>query len=289
MHSADDPRSGSSPDDPQGSDGPTPARRRRAHRGPASPTRACRLFGACTTSDPDHEAWRHFLRRFERRIRCILRHMARRSGLDPDAEDLRDMAQDLYLGWLHRGRGFDGTSQGEFWHYVRSSARNVAVSRRRRREAEKRSAGAGDQERAERMGVAAGWVEYEGHRAPKEATCPETRLLARERRRRRLERLRRAIRSVAPGDARAHVALEWVLLEGRSSREVSRILARRGEEVCRDQIDRWVFRLRRRLAADGLRLPRRTPEPPGTWAPGTSTGDGRPPVTPATPYRRLGP
>lgn len=267
MHSAEDLRSGSFPDDPHGSEGPTPARRRRARRGPASPTRACRLFGACTSSDPDDEAWRRFLHRFETRIRCILRHMAERSGLAPDAEELRDMAQDLYLGWLRRGRGFDGTSQAEFWLYVRASARNLAVSRRRRLETEKRSAGAGDQERAERMGVAAAGAEYEGHRASHDTACPETRLLARERRRLRTRRLRRAIRSVAPLDARAHLALEWVLLEGRSSSEVSRLLALRGEEVCRDQIDRWVFRLRRRLQAQGLRLPRRTPEPAGTWAP----------------------
>ncbi len=203
----------------------------------ASDPHSYALFNRCLAARRSSD-WRRFIDLHETKIRKMLRLAARKSGVPLADPDLDEAVQELYCRLLAAQPGFHGRSEQEMWTYLSQAVRNLAVDRKRSLSSKKRLPNP-RRVRTSRLRSA--------------RLDPEQRLLEKERRRVFFQRCMEVVRC-----DRVVVelrALALALLEGWTSREIAHELEGR---VSEHQIDSLVHRLRRHLARDGIRLPRRT-------------------------------
>ncbi len=206
------------------------------------------LVARCATQR-DHRTWGEFLARYRAPLAAGLRRGLHRAGTRPGGDEVEDLLQEVYCRLLDKEARslarFRGCAEREVWSYLGRIAESVVLDRLRAEAAAKRG-------RARTVeppeGERDGFVE----RAADPGLSPEDALLAKERRRLFLSRCRRAVGPKSPGrDLRV---LELALVEGWSSRE---ICAGLGEGLRPSTVDSLVHRVKRRLAAQGVRIPRR--------------------------------
>lgn len=198
-------------------------------------------------------SWDRIARRHGPLLRSMAAEVLRAIGQRPDPCEVDDLVQEVFCRLLEAGGAFDPAAADPRRQraYLRRVTRSVAVDRRRAAAAEKRggrlrqvsvSAPPDDEGRAEE------WPPL-----PDPAPGPEQTLLSRERWRLFLRRCRRAAGcTVHPGREAQAVAL--ALVGGWTSRELA---AASRDGLSPATIDSMICRLRRRLAAGGLTLPRR--------------------------------
>ncbi len=162
-----------------------------------------------------------------------------RCGLPLLEPDLDEMVQELYCRLLAvRRKRFRGRAERELWGYLNRAIHSLVVDRKRALTTQKRA--------PDRRRLAV------GSPRPQRRLDPEEQLLGKERRKLFFQRcleIARCDRVVI--ELRA---LKMALLDGWTSHEVAHRL--KGGLDAR-QIDILVYRLRRHLAKDGIRLPRR--------------------------------
>lgn len=239
---------------------------------------ACEWLDRCLTARCE-ESWRSLLQRYGPRIRYLIHLTATDHGLHPSPSEVEELAQELYLYWLGRRSSFHGRTLSHFWGFVSSSVRHLVIDQVRRITAGKRSPACDpwqpavllDELEAGCSGLSAHQLALTLSTPGSQPTwprggSPESHLIARQ----ESELLRRQFaeqcRVVVDGE-RAVEVMAATLLDGHSSREVSRALGRSGRAVCESTIDSWVHRLRRHLEATGRGLPRRPREPESVWPP----------------------
>jgi len=193
----------------------------------------------------DGSVWNELLRRHGRRLERGVRRALRRAGAEAGADSVAEQLQEVYCRLLEAGGRvllrFRGRSDEELSAYLGRVAETVVVDRLRASRAAKRG---GDRVRAAAASELA--------RAAGADESPEERVLRRERHRLFLRRCRELVGGERPG--RSVRVLRLALLEGWSSSEISTAL---GGAVAPSSVDSLVYRVRRRLAAAGLALPRR--------------------------------
>lgn len=196
----------------------------------------------------DPRRWEEFLDRFANRLEAAVRRALRRRDLAnrPRRDEVEDLVQEIYCRLLQRGPDpvephaeCPGRSLGA---YLKRVADTVVIDHLRSRSTLKRGRGR----------VAEVPDPDLPERTADPGLSPEERLLRRERRRVFLESVGRAVGPKAP--RRDLLVLRLALLEGWSSREISR---RMGRSLTPNGIDSLVHRVRRRLRRHGIRLPRR--------------------------------
>jgi DNA-directed RNA polymerase specialized sigma24 family protein len=194
----------------------------------------------------DGRGWNELLRRHGGRIERAVRRALRRSGAEASADGVAELMQDVYCRLLEAGGRvllrFRGRSDEELSAYLGRVAERVVLDRVRAARAAKRG--------ADRVWPAAGGV-MAGAAGTGES--PEERLLRRERQRLFLRRCRELVGRERAG--RSVRVLRLALLEGWSSGEISAAL---GGALAPCSVDSLIYRVRRRLAAAGVVLPRRT-------------------------------
>ena len=211
---------------------------------------ACELFHRCVHRR-DGEEWREFLRRYQPRLRAAVRRAFLQRGLRLAEPDLEDLVQDLYCRLLAAGgKRFRGRTERELWGYLGQVAKNVVIDHQQAARARKRWPGIA----AAGIGPPAGErLDPVEHEALEAVACreasPEERLLVADYRRFVLARCRQVTRG-----ERAVKVLRLAFLEDWSSPEIARRL---GGGLTANKVDMLVYRLKRRLAKEGIRLPRR--------------------------------
>ena len=189
--------------------------------------------------------WSDLVRQHHPRLIGAVRRALYRHGLERGSDSAEDLAQEVWCRLLCRGDGtrrFRGSSEGEAALYLRRIVDSVVADAARAARAQKRCV---DRTLS---------LEEVGETAARagDRSSPELRLLAVERRRLLLERCRSALgRRASPLALRV---AELALLDGMSSGEIARRLDGR---LRPGAIDTLICRLRRRLAAQGVALPRR--------------------------------
>ncbi len=206
------------------------------------------LLGRCLDRGAE-EDWRAFLPHYEPRIRGVIRRALDGSGVRMSCEDLEDLVQECNYRLLSlarrldRGTGgwFRGRSEGEAWSYLACVARAVAIDFLRARKAAKRP-------RPE-----VGCSSYRLLSSlPAVQSTPEERMLICERLAELVNRWHRHWGSRS--DCLRTHAVKRAVIDGWTSAEIAR--ESRGA-LTRQQVDGLVYRVRRRLAAEGVRLARR--------------------------------
>ncbi len=204
------------------------------------------LFDPSLPAETTRERWwSDLVRQHHPRLVIAVRRALYRHGLEAGSDTPEDLAQEVWCRLLGRGDGtrrIRGTSEGEAAHYLHRIVESVVADAARAARAQKRSV---DRTLSlEEVGEAVARVA--------DRSSPELRLLAVERRRLVLERCRFALgRRASPLALRV---AELALLGGMSSGEIARRLDGR---LRPGAIDTLICRLRRRLAAQGVDLPRR--------------------------------
>lgn len=197
----------------------------------------------------DHDVLDELARRYGRCLRRMAAEALGRLGQRADRHRIEDLVQDVYCKLLTSGRPPDprGRRERQVLAYLRRTVRSAAVDGLRIAAAAKRSNG----DRRSRTSVIAGPAAETDPVDP--APTPEQRLLMRDRRRRFLAACRSAAGS-GPRAARDARVTMLALLDGWSSREISAAL---GGRLRPASVDAAVSRMRGRLAAVGVVLPRR--------------------------------
>jgi len=193
--------------------------------------------------EPDSPGgWDELVRRFGGPLERMAAEALWRIGRTPERHRVEDLVQEVYCRLLAQNGGFDPRRRGDpqVFAYLRRAVRSAAVDGVRAAGAAKRRAG----EQVE--GAVAEPIDP--------APDPEQRLLARDRRRRMLARCRAAA-GRGPRAARDTRLLALTVIGGWTSREIA---AASSGRVRSSTVDAAVCRMRRRLAASGVRLPRRS-------------------------------
>jgi len=190
-------------------------------------------------------AWDELVRRFGAPLQRMAAEALGRVGQRPERHRVEDLVQDVYIRLLAGGRGFDPHRRRgpQVLAYLRRVVRSAAIDGVRAAGAAKRRAG--------------DWLPSAAADLIDPGPDPEQRLLARDRRRRLLARCRAAA-GRGPGAARDTRLLALTVLGGWTSREIA---AASGGRLRASTVDASVCRMRRRLAASGVRLPRRSGGP----------------------------
>ncbi len=213
---------------------------------------ASQLFRCCTSSSSPlcSRLWRQFVESHDHEIRRIVTRTLHELGLRLGVEhELDDYVQELYCRLLAgSGRNFRGFYDDELWSYLSRMARNLVVDRWRQGQLEKRRRVAKRTRRQRRQQPWQAALLPELGALPK---TPEEQLLLKERQALLLTTCGQLIGRVR-GPLRQRALL--LALLGHSSREI--VAAVDGQLTAR-QVDLLIFRLRRRLARDGIRLSRR--------------------------------
>lgn len=208
----------------------------------------CELLQTCA-SGREPQGWEEFVRRYGWRIEAGVRRALALYRARPARELVEELAQEVYCrlleGRRRRLRDCRAADESGMAAYLAAVSRSVVADHLRRSRAGKRRPaalvhlGEMDEHRQEKWLVAPG-------------ASPEERLLSRERRRIFVERCRQ----VLGGRQRARNLriLHLAVLEGWSSREISRTGRCR---LSASSIDSLLYRMKRRLAAAGIHLPRR--------------------------------
>lgn len=194
--------------------------------------------------------WEEFQARFGRLLKSAVRRALCRFGVLFDESDLEDHVQEVYCRLLGRGglnlRRCSALAEPAIGVYLTRVAETVVIDRLRSEWAEKRG--------RSRQALLPRYLE----RHPVElavdpaARSPEEKLLAAELRREFLARCRRAVGPRYP--ARDLRVLTLAFLYALSSREIARRL---GGGLTPSSVDSLIHRARKRLAAEGFRIPRR--------------------------------
>jgi DNA-directed RNA polymerase specialized sigma24 family protein len=167
---------------------------------------------------------------------------------NPATELVDDLVQEAYCRLLTAGgrslRCFRGTTEAELVGFLGRVAESVVVDHQRRHRALRRAL---DRDDLEPTVEVPDWLVRRG-------AGPEERVLTRERRGLFWRRCRASAALRGPTWQRNLAILRWTLLEGRTSREVSRALA---GTLSPSSIDSMVSRLRSELARSGLAIPTR--------------------------------
>ena len=198
------------------------------------------------------------MRRYRRLLAGIALDASRRHGAPLTPEEVEDLVQEiwcrLYQHWGER-LGLVG-GEGRVYNYLVRTTRNAVRDALRTRQAAKRG---GDRRRS----GSEAWSRARRRADPRPS--PEERAMLRQWRRLFRRRCRRVT------GRRGTAIVERVVLEGWTSRELAAFL---GPPLSPSAIDTLVHRVRRRLAAEGLVLPRRRgrrrPAAPGGPVPGTA-------------------
>lgn len=226
-------------------------------------TSACDLFHRCIDRRGGEE-WYEFHRRYHPHVKKAVRQALVQGGFAVPEPDLEEIVQDLYCRLLASGRPFRGRSETELWCYLGRIARNLALDRRRAARARKRWLEAAALDPGSPGCGATGFRPL--GRTPRERAeelvssepSPEERCVLNDCRRIFVARCREVVRG-----ERARKILRLAILEGWSSREIARRLG----GMTPNQVDVLLCRLKKRLAKEGIRLPRRrggckSPSPP---------------------------
>lgn len=202
--------------------------------------------------DPDTESeaseaprvgsWDELVRRFGPRLERMAAEALGRFGQRPEPHRVEDLVQEVYIRLLARGRGFDPCVRRgpQVLAYLRRAVRSAAIDGVRAAGAAKRRAG--------------DWLPAAAAELVDPEPDPEQRLLVRDRRRRLFARCR-VLAGPGPAAARDTRVLALTMVGGWTSREIA---AASGGRVRSSTVDAAVCRMRRRLAASGVRLPRRS-------------------------------
>ena len=208
-------------------------------------TTACDLFQRCVTRRHNDD-WHEFTRRYGRRIRSLVWHALVRYQVTRAAQELEEYMQELYLRLLViDSSSFRGRTELELWQFLARLAQNLVVDRCRVVAAERRGLEAlygGGEAHPPRGGLAA---------APE--ASPERRAIDRQLLGLFFARCRRAAGDGIQAALKMRI-MHLAFFDGCSSREIARKL--RGRTTAR-QVDALIFRLRRRLARQGLEVARR--------------------------------
>ena len=202
---------------------------------------SCDLFLRCLEGRDDGD-WRRFLARCRRMLPGLAA-----ARLDPwtrrmSTLEVEDLLQEVHCRLLSAAGLFRGRTDRELWAYLRRVVASLTTDHRRRWQTIKRSSSRVPWPSTEDC---TGWVLPE--------PGPEERLLRSEDWECFLERCGRCFPRARRPLVRRVVRLVWV--EGCNSREASEHL---DGALSPKDIDNLVARLRRRLARQGLDLPRRS-------------------------------
>ena len=192
--------------------------------------------------------WGDLVRRYGPHLRARLGRTLLRGGWRPLPERIDELVQEVYCHLLAAGGrrlgAFRGDSRAQLEAYLGRVAERIALDELRAVRSAKRDG---------RCLARTGSLVPEAlERTVDPAVSPLDRLLVEERRRQFTAACRRlAVRRTGRRDA--HIA-RLALLEGWTSREIARVL---GGRLRPSSIDSVLHRLKRRLAAEGVDLPRR--------------------------------
>ena len=185
------------------------------------------------------------VRRYGRRLAQRVRSTFYLFGEFPRAEQVEEMVQEVYCRLLADGErrlaACRAEGEGQAVSYLSRVVERVVIDQFRRRRADKRGGG-----RLRPLASAEQRLLYDP------AGNPEERLLAAERRQLLLAQWRE-IAGEIQGERNLRI-LRLALLEGWSSREIAQELGK----IRPSSVDSVVHRLRRRLAGEGVALPRRS-------------------------------
>ena len=206
------------------------------------------LVSVCA-ADRGPKVWSKFIERFGTRLTMGVRRAFRRSGISPSPEDIEDLLQEVYCKLLDRGgkvlRNCRGGHGNEVNAYLGRVAESVVLDHLRASAAEKRGKDLVIQQRPEQ--------DYEiSDLAADRGPSPEERILNREMRNLVLSRCRK--KSSGTSATKDLWMFYLAFLEGWTSREISKYFR---SALTPGSVDCALHRLRKRLAVQGLQLPRR--------------------------------
>lgn len=192
--------------------------------------------------------WGDLVRRYGPQLRARLGRTLLRGGWRPLPERIDELVQEVYCRLLAAGGrrlgGFRGDTRAQLEAYLGRIAERIAIDELRAMRAAKR-----DGRRLAQLGL----LEPEAlERTVDPEGTPLDQLLTEERWRQFSSACRR-LAARRTGRRDAHIA-RLAILEGWTSREIARIL---GGRLRPSSIDSVLHRLKRRLAAEGVDLPRR--------------------------------
>jgi len=197
--------------------------------------------------------WEDFVQRYQRPLRARVVRALWAAGRRPADEQVDDLLQDVYCRLLDAGGRRIALCRGEeaMAAYLGRIAERVVADQLRRTRALKRG-------RSRLLAADLGGGEEALARAIDPRGTPEDALLAAERR----QSFRDVCRRLLPGPTavRDTRILELALLGGWSSQEIARVL---GGRLAASSVDSLVCRLRRRLAENGIPVPKRDCRPHG--------------------------
>ena len=206
------------------------------------------LVSVCA-ADRGPEVWSRFIERFGTRLTMGVRRAFRRAGVFPSPADIEDLLQEVYCKLLDRGgrvlQNCRGRHGNEVSAYLGRVAESVVLDYLRAAAAEKRGKDLLIQKKPDQDFE---MCELAADRGP----SPEERFLNRERRDLVLSRCRK--KSSGTSVNKDLWVFYLAFFEGWTSREISRHL--RGG-LTPGSVDCALHRLRKRLAVQGLQLPRR--------------------------------
>ena len=206
------------------------------------------LVSVCA-ADRGPEVWSKFIERFGTRLTMGVRRAFRRAGVFPGPADIEDLLQEVYCKLLDSGgkvlRNCHGRHGNEVSAYLGRVAESVVLDYLRASAAEKRGKELVIQQKPEQ--------EFElCDLAADRGPSPEERILNRERRDLVLSRCRK--KSSGASATKDLWVFYLAFFEGWTSREISKHV--RGG-LTPSSVDCALHRLRKRLAVQGLQLPRR--------------------------------
>lgn len=202
---------------------------------------ACGLFRRCIELQR-REDWQTFAELYRQRVTKTVYRALRRMGDWPFIEDPEEITQELYCRLLDGGaRHFRGHSEGELWAYLGQVTFRLLIDRSRRQMTVKRR-------------IPRTRADIKPDKTPSLWHSPEEAALSAELRGLFLSRCAKALREPLTGPRLRAVWL--AIFDGWSSREAASAV---GGSLTASQIDSIICRLKRRLAAEGLHLPRRSP------------------------------
>lgn len=206
----------------------------------------CQLFRRCV-EEPEANYWDDFLFLFGDQVRqAVLRACARRSSILRRLDlDLDEVMQEVYCQVLaKRGTPFEGDVDEQLWRWVERVAEHLICDFWRRHQAFKRCPPGARVEASEVLCTAD---------VEQTLSSPEHHLLVKEGIGGLLERCRNVLHGVR--SETVVTVVRRAFLEGCTTREIA--WASDGQLSVRE-VNALLNRLRRGLAAQGLRLPRRS-------------------------------
>jgi len=201
---------------------------------------ACELFRRCIHLQQPQD-WQVFVEHYCHRVAKTVAWAFSRLAAWPSIDEPEDITQELYCRLLSGAASeFRGETEGELWTYLGQVVFHLLLDRQRQRTAAKRT-------------LPRAYTPVRPEYAPSTLSSPEETTLTSERR--RLFLISCAIGSRGARSGPRLRALWLAIVGGWSSQEAARVV---GGSLSGSQLDSMIHRLRRRLEAQGLHLPRRS-------------------------------